>query len=644
MVLSKKRGARRPAGIFSAALILGLVLQAPIGAQEPPAGDTTATPEANAQELLDRALAAVGAGDPEQAQLAYQFLLATYPQSPLRDQVYFGLAQISRQQQNDADAVVQYQKILNELPHSPLAERARHELSEAYIGLGQFDNALPILELERNLSRDPAARQALTDRIIEVLLNKRDLVQAVKEMLKKKWSGEEEKRAIEDRVQELLNMSSRPELEELVRQLPKGYPGDAALLRLADLYESAKEYFEAEREWRRFLSIYPKHKAASKARSKIVAIQQIYLSHRVLIGALLPLSGRLKPFGQQVLNGVRLAVDPGSDAAPEKLAGIVVKDTEGDAAALQTGLEELAREYRVSVIIGPLLSRQVAAAAPKADAHRIPLLTPTASEDWARPWKYVLRNSITNRQQAREIAAYAVNALNLKRFCILYSDDGYGTGMMRVFSEEVVKRGGEIIARASYDPNATDFGPQIKYLKEADLSKGGFLGPPPQQKGGIREYKPGFDAVFLPSDYDQAGLMAAQLAFYSIQGVTLLGTNGWNSPDLFRVGGKYIDGGIFVDGFFPGSTDPSVRSFVERYRNRYEEEPTLLAAQAYDTAQLILKALQEGAVTGAAVRDFVGRIQNFSGVTGPTRYTPDGEAVKRLFVIQAKDGKFVQID
>jgi ABC-type branched-subunit amino acid transport system substrate-binding protein len=87
-----------------------------------------------------------------------------------------------------------------------------------------------------------------------------------------------------------------------------------------------------------------------------------------------------------------------------------------------------------------------------------------------------------------------------------------------------------------------------------------------------------------------------------------------------------------------------VRSFVERYRNRYDQEPTLLAAQAYDTANLILKALQQGAVTGEAVRDFVGRIQNFSGVTGPISSTPEGELSKRLYVIQVKDGKFVQIN
>jgi ABC-type branched-subunit amino acid transport system substrate-binding protein/outer membrane protein assembly factor BamD (BamD/ComL family) len=636
--------AQAGAGILAVLLISGTLQPTPAIAQQTPAVEPTGSPDADAQELLDKAVAAAGAGDLEQAQLTYQLLLTTYPQSSLKDQVYFGLAQIDQQQQNYANAAVQYQKLINEFPASPLIEKARHALAEAYISLGQYDGAITLLERERSLSPDPAARQALTDRIVEVLLKKKDHVQAIQELLKQEESQEGEKRAVEDRVQELIDQSSRAELKELISQFSKGYPGDAALLKLADLYESSKEYFEAERELRRFLSTYPKHRAVSKVRSRLIAIKQIYLGNQHLIGVMLPLSGRMQPFGQQVLNGVRLAMDPAFNPVPDKFVGVVVKNTEGESSALQTGLDELAREYRVSAIIGPMLSRQVAAAAPRADAYRIPLMTPAASQDWSKPWKFVLRNSVTNRQQASEIASYALNTLHLKRFCILHSDDGYGMEMMRIFSEEISKSGGEIIARASYDPQATDFGPQIKSLKETDLSKYGVLGPPPEQKGEVREYTPGFDAVFLPADYDQAGLIAAQLAFYNIQGVTLLGTNGWDSQDLFRIGGKYIDGGIFVDGFFPGSTEPQVQSFVERYRNRFEEEPTLLAAQGYDAVSLVLRALQQGAVTGEAVRDFLGRVRNFSGVTGPITYTPDGDLAKRLYVIQAKDGKFVQLN
>jgi ABC-type branched-subunit amino acid transport system substrate-binding protein len=640
----KDAGLKATAGFCSALLFLGVPVMNPAQAQSAPVDEPTTPSNPQEQELLGRAITAAGAGDLEQAQLAYQLLLTSYPNSPLRDQVYFGLAQINQQQQNYSDAAVQYQKLLSEFPKSPWVKPARRALAEAYIGLGQYDSAVTVLELERNLNRDPVARGELTDRIVDVFLMKKDRVQAVIELLKKESNGEGEKRAIDNQIQGLLDQCTQGDLDELVHQFPKGYPGDAAMLRLADLHESAREYFEAERDLRRFLSIFPKHPAAPTVRGKIIAIRQMYLGHRYLIGALLPMSGRMKPFGQQVLNGIRLAMDSVPDASPEKSIGIVVKDTEADPAALLTGLDELAREYRVSAIVGPLLSRQVAAAAPKSEAYQIPLLTPAASQEWAKPWRYVLRNSITNRQQARAIADYAVNALSRKRFCILYTNDGYGAEMTQAFMEEISRLGGEIIARASYDPQATDFGAQIRYMKETDLSKDGVLGPPPQQRGEVREYKPGFDAIFLPGDYDQVGLIAAQLAFFDIQGVTLLGTNGWDSPDLFRIGGKYIDGGIFVDGFFAGSSEPVIRSFVDRYRARYGEEPTLLAAQAYDSANMILTSIRQGATNGEAVRDFVGRIQNFPGVTGPISYASDGGLAKRLYVIQAKDGQFVQLN
>jgi ABC-type branched-subunit amino acid transport system substrate-binding protein/predicted negative regulator of RcsB-dependent stress response len=638
----------RSAGVrtwtLSAALALSTVLSPiPASAQGPPAATPAPAPDSEEQDLLARANAAAAAGDLEQADLAYHLLLTSYPKSPLRDQVYFGLAQIDQQQQNYADAASLYQNLLNEFPDSPLSGPARHQLAEAYISLGQYDSAVSALELERNLTRDPASRDDLTNRIVDVYVLKKDRVQAVIELQKQAGGREEENRAIEGRIQQLLDQSSKGDLEELVRRFPKGFPGDAALLRLADLHESAQEYFEADRELRRFLSIYPKHRAVPAVRSKILSIRQVEMGHRYLIGALLPMSGRLKPFGQQVLNGIRLAMDSGTGNAPEKSVGLVVKDTEGDAAALQSGLEELLREYRVIAIIGPLLSRQVVAAAPRSESYRVPLLTPSASEPWSKSWKFVLRNSITSRQQAREIADYAVNTLNEKRFCILFSNDAYGGEMMRAFTEEVGKFGGEIIARASYDPDATDFGPQIKYLKDADLAKYGVLGPPPEQKGELREYKPGFDGIFIPGDYNEVGLIAPQLAFYNIQGVTMLGTNGWDSPDLFRIGGKYVDGGIFVDGFYPASSDPAVRSFVDRYRNRFNEEPSLLAAQAYDTASLILKSIQQGASSGETIRDFVSRVQNFPGATGPINFTPEGDLAKRLYVIQAKDGKFIQI-
>ena len=95
-----------------------------------------------------------------------------------------------------------------------------------------------------------------------------------------------------------------------------------------------------------------------------------------------------------------------------------------------------------------------------------------------------------------------------------------------------------------------------------------------------------YDAIFLPGYYDRVGLIAPELAFYNITNVQLLGTDGWNSEELIVIGEHFVDGAIFVDGFFADATVPVVQAFTEQYRSRYQERPTLFAAQGYDTLRM----------------------------------------------------------
>lgn len=629
-----------PAWILIGLLVTGAFPERALGQPvlAPPAAS-----EAEVQTMLDRARSAAEAGNLEQAQLTYQIILTNYPDSLLRDRGYFGLAQVERDRKDLSGAAAHFQKILDEFPGSPLLPEARHELALAFLGLGRLDSALPLFETERRFSRDIQVRRTITDRIVEIYLKKKDRVQAVSELTKKEWTVESEREEIQARLFELMKEATTAELNEIARKFPKGYPGDEAILVLADQYESGRRLFEAEREYRRFLSSFPKHPQTSQVRTRIEGIKKRYEENRFLIGALLPLSGRLKPFGQEVLNGIRLGLERGGEGLPPESVGLVVRDTEETPGALAAGLEELGREYRVGALIGPLLSRQVSAASSRADYYRIPMLTPAASEDLSGGSKFVLRSSITNRQQARTIARYAMGVLNMKRFCILYSDDAYGKEMMRMFAEEVAAGNGEIIAAAAYEADATDFGPQIRRIKQTDLSKYGKMGDPPTERGQVQEYTPGFDAIFLPGDFDQVGLMAAQLAFYDLHTVVPLGTSGWNSNGLLSFGGKFIEGGIFVDGFFPGSSDPAVREFVEAYRKRYQMEPSLLSAQAYDSTRMILQALGSGASGGEAMKNYLLQLQ-YAGATGPIRFGSDGDMEKPLYIIKVQGGKFVQIN
>ena len=46
----------------------------------------------------------------------------------------------------------------------------------------------------------------------------------------------------------------------------------------------------------------------------------------------------------------------------------------------------------------------------------------------------------------------------------------------------------------------------------------------------------------------------------------MLGESGWNHPELVKRAGAFVEGAVFMDGFFAGAADPQVREFVQNYR------------------------------------------------------------------------------
>jgi len=163
-------------------------------------------------------------------------------------------------------------------------------------------------------------------------------------------------------------------------------------------------------------------------------------------------------------------------------------------------------------------------------------------------------------------------------------------------------------------------------------------------KGGTRViYEPGFDAVFLPGRSSQIGLLTSQLLFYDVK-VGFLGNSTWNGPDLLRVADRTIEGDVFVDGFFADSPNPTIHDFVVRYRLRHQMDPTSFAAQAYDATRLVLESVTRGATSGRAIRDQLMRSPDLPALSGPAAFGPNGTLDRKLFVIEVKKGKFVQVD
>lgn len=573
--------------------------------------------------------------------------LASSPRPDDVDDAYLLMAVALISKKEHEESIVYLNQLLTEFPTSDLAGRARLMLGAAQIELGNLDPALTALAEVRSLPPTPDLKLQALRLIGQIHTKKGDFVKAIQAWVEELTLSPDPQRGdVRGRIRDLvLEKLDKKTLLRLRDVYPMDFPGDLALIRLIEMQTARGEEHLAERNARVFLNRFPNHDYAPAAADILRALKEKLKTSQQVIAAVLPLSGRLQQFGLDSLNGIQLAIEKGKGDLGLTSIALKVIDSETDKTVLRMELSEMLAEYRPLAVIGPLLSRDLPMIAALAEQTDTPFITPSATtSDVRRFGNYVLSTAMTYPQQVQRMADHALGQLGYRRFCILSPDTPYGQELANLFGVEVRKRGGELIAVESYKEGDTDFGPQIRRIKEADLKHYGHAITTKTSKGVPKiVYTPGFDAIFLPGDSSQIALIAPQLLFYDVK-VHFLGTNTWNSPDLLRLADRSIDGSIFVDGFFVDSPDQKIREFVDRYRRRYQSDPSLFAAQAFDATRIVLETIRKGAASGQAVYEQLVNMPDLPTLAGPAAFGPGGALVRRLFVIYVKNGKLVQLN
>ncbi|MFQ5991385.1 MAG: penicillin-binding protein activator [Nitrospiraceae bacterium] len=581
------------------------------------------------------------------AVVALKTFIATDTRSAYLDDAYLLLAGALSTQREYEQAILYLELLLSQFPSSDLAGRARLMLGIAHAELGDPDTGLAILAEARTLDPTPQTKRDSLKLSGEILIKRGDYLRGVRAWLEEMALVPDADRVeIRERIHTLIQLKmDTTALKRLRDAYPATYPGDLALIRLIELEIQRGDQHLAERNLRTFLVRFPTHAYAPTALDTLRSFKQELKAYQYLLGAIVPTSGPLRHFGAETLNGIRLALEHGKQTLGVTSVGLVIKDSAMDEFQFRFELGDMLGEYEPLAVIGPLLSRELAMVATIADQSETPFITPAATTtDVRRMGSYLFSTALTFSQQARRLAEYAFDRLELRRFCILYPEVGYGRELARLFSREVRQKGGDIVAVESYQESDTDFGPQINRIKKEDLKGEGQQNTERTDSGTTRVvYIPGFDGIFLPGDPAQIGLITAQLLFYDVK-VAFLGGNTWNSPNLLRLVDRSLDGSIFVDGFFTDSPDPRVHEFVVRYRQRYRSDPTIFAAQAYDAARLVLEAIRRGASSGREVREQFVTFQSVPLLTGPAAFNAAGTLDRNVFVMQVKRGKVVQVD
>ncbi|MCZ6876216.1 MAG: penicillin-binding protein activator, partial [bacterium] len=407
-----------------------------------------------------------------QARQIYANFIQRYPGSPLADDALLAIARVAAAQADDRDAQRTYEKLLTSFPASNLVTQAYLELGISYYQTQDFERSAAALRQMITRSPDPQQLALARYHLGLMAIDKQRFLEAIKALKVSVETGSQSDLSDKARSQIYRIVHDHlklPALEQLLREYPAVYPGDEVLLQQARLFQAAGRLIDEIATLRHFTTAFGDHPRMPKVLQRLRELQASLTTDRTKIGVLLPLSGEVSQYGQNALRGIELALLALRERHPETTLSIVVRDSHLSGSTAGDTLRSLVNDAHVISVVGPLLSQVALDLAPVAEELQVPLISPYAPDgDFPALSSYTFRNSMTDNQQARFLAEYAINARNLRRFAVLYPDEPYGIAFKDRFVEHIIQLGGEVTTVVSYPPDTNDFSPQIKQLGGID--------------------------------------------------------------------------------------------------------------------------------------------------------------------------------
>lgn len=334
----------------------------------------------------------------------------------------------------------------------------------------------------------------------------------------------------------------------------------------------------------------------------------------IRVGVYVDLTGQTSSFGQSTRNGIQLAVDEINAAGGinGKKMEIIVEDDQGRPEQAKTVVSKLVNQDKVVAVLGEVASTNSLAAAPVAQEAKIPMITPSSTNPKVTEvGDYISRVCFIDPFQGSTMAKFAATTLKAKTAAILGDvNSDYSKGLTQFFEEEFTKQGGKVVAKEAYTQTDPDF--------KGQLTK-------------IRQLNP--DVLYVPGYYGQVGIIAKQARELGME-IPLLGGDGWDSPELWKLGGDALKNSYISNHYSADNPAPEIQNFVKNYRAKFNVVPDSLAALAYDAAKVLADAIKRaGGTESAKLKDAINATKNFAGVTGTITLDEKRNAVKPAVVL-----------
>ncbi len=360
---------------------------------------------------------------------------------------------------------------------------------------------------------------------------------------------------------------------------------------------------------------------ASCSKKEVKMTSDAPTGSELLIGEVGSMTGSEATFGQSTHNGITLAFEKinAAGGVKGKKLKLISLDDQGKPEEAATAVTKLVTQDKVIAVLGEVASSRSLAMAPIAQQYRVPMITPSSTNPKVtQVGDFIFRMCFIDPFQGTVMAKFATETLKIKNVAILRDiKNDYSVGLANFFKEGFEKAGGKIVEDTSYSAGDMDFKSQLTT---------------------IRSKKP--EAIFVPGYYTEVGLIARQAKELGLN-VPLMGGDGWDSPKLKEIGGKFIEGSYFSNHYSEEDKSPLVQKFISEYKAKFGAVPDALGAMGYDAAMVLADAFNRAPeLTNTAIRDAIAQTKNFASVTGVITLNEKRDPIKSAVVLKVADGQF----
>jgi branched-chain amino acid transport system substrate-binding protein len=246
----------------------------------------------------------------------------------------------------------------------------------------------------------------------------------------------------------------------------------------------------------------------------------------IIIGVIAPLTGPVAAYGDQVKNGVQVAVDEINKNGGILGEKVVVKlaDDAGEPKQGVSAANQLVADG-VHYVVGPVTSGVAVPASDVFAENGVLMVTPTATAPalTTRGLTTVLRTCGRDDQQAEVSAAYVLKHFKDKRIAIINDKGQYGKGLTDAFKKTLNAGGVTEVLNEALTPGDKDFSALTTRIKAEKV-----------------------DIVYFGGYHPEAGLLARQLHDISVNAL-IIGGDGLSNTEFANIGGDSAEGTLFTN-------------------------------------------------------------------------------------------------